>query len=112
MAAAKLLLSAALTLTLPASWAANPDAPHPHSGKLSPYVLGPPTVLLSREDEDELKSGEAIMRAITAPRAPLADEKREGGTRRLLMVRDVKAPKNVVLDRINDFESYPRMVKG
>eukprot|EP00962_Isochrysis_galbana_P051796 scaffold23219_cov131-Isochrysis_galbana.AAC.5 len=102
----------ALAAVLPVARAANPDAPHPHSGKLPPYVLGPPTVLLSREDEDELKSGRAIMRAITAPRALQADEQREGGTRRLLMVRDVKAPKHVVLDRINDFEAYPRMVKG
>jgi len=28
------------------------------------------------------------------------------------MVRDVEAPKDVVLERINDFDAYPRMVKG
>ena len=92
--------------------AASFDKPHPHSGKLSPYLLGPPTVLLSQEDEDELQAGNTIMRAITAPTTNQQTEHKEGGTRRLLMVRDVKAPKDVILDRINDFNAYPRMVKG
>ena len=99
----------ALVLLLGGAFAANPDAPHPHGGKLSPYVLGPPTVLLSREDEEELADGKTIMRVIS--NRP-ADESREGGARRLLMVRDVAAPKDVVLDRIGDFAAYPRMVKG
>mmetsp|Transcript_33723 Transcript_33723/g.110028 ORF Transcript_33723/g.110028 Transcript_33723/m.110028 type:complete len:286 (+) Transcript_33723:58-915(+) len=99
----------ALILLLGGAFAANPDTPHPHGGKLSPYVLGPPTVLLSREDEEELADGKTIMRVIS--NRP-ADESREGGARRLLMVRDVAAPKDVVLDRIGDFAAYPRMVKG
>lgn len=101
-----------LAVVARAARAADPHKPHPHSGRLSPYVLGPPTVLLSRADEEELTAGKTIMRALVMPRAPSTDERREGGTRRLLMVRDVKAPKEIVLERIGDFDAYPRMVKG
>eukprot|EP00967_Tisochrysis_lutea_P153205 scaffold301845_cov27-Tisochrysis_lutea.AAC.2 len=97
---------------LPASLSSDAHSPHPHSGKLSPYLLGPPTLLLSASDEESLSCGSTVVRALLTPQPPSADERREGGTRRLLMVRDVAAPKSVVMARINDFEAYPRMVKG
>lgn len=36
----------------------------------------------------------------------------DGETRRLLMVKDVHAPPDIITSRILDLENYPRMVKG
>jgi len=82
---------------------ASADLPHPHSGKLTPYEIGKPSIRLSAEDEAQLAAGQALMQAIV---------QEDGETRRLLMVKDVRAPPDVITSRILDLDAYPRMVKG
>ena len=62
----------ALILLLGGAFAANPDAPHPH-GKLSPYVLGPPTVLLSRR---RAPLGESLRRRVQSSRSITCSRRR------------------------------------
>jgi len=81
---------------------ASDDLPHYHQGVLKPYALGPPQILLSQRDEGKLRSGRAVMQAMAA----------DDDTRRMIMVQDIKAPANVVLGRIMDFQNYDTMVSG
>ena len=83
--------------------AADDKLPHYHDGKMTPYEVGPPSILLSNGDEERLKAGEPLMQAIVQA---------DGIARRLVMVKDVKAPADVAAGRILDLENYPRMVKG
>ena len=90
------------------SWAASvlaADAtkPHYHDGKMLPYEIGPPSILLSKGDEERLQAGETLMQAIV---------QEDGVARRLVMVKDIKAPQELIFGRIMDLEAYPRMVKG
>lgn len=53
---------AALLLALIGGCRASSDSePHYHSGKLAPYELGPPSLLLSEADESNLATGAPIM---------------------------------------------------
>jgi len=89
---------------LPAvAYAANDKAPHFHQGKLAPYEIGPPSLMLSSDDETELRAGNPIMQTVVAD---------DSCTRRLIMVRDIEAPAQVVMGRILDIKNYPRMVQG
>lgn len=83
--------------------AASDKLPHFHRGKFSPYEIGPPSVLLSAADEEKLASGDPITQAFVNA---------DGHSRRLLMVKDIKAPVDVVMGRILDFDHYREMVKG
>ena len=77
-----------LTLSLAVAAAAE-NEPHYHNGKLTRYEIGPPSVLLSRSDEERLSSGKPVMQAM---------ETGIVGARRLLMVQDIAAPPNVVME--------------
>ena len=70
---------------------ASADQPHYHTGKLSPYEIGPPSILLSTGDEEKLAAGEALMQATL---------RADGQSRRLLMVKDVHAPDDIIISRI------------
>merc|ERR1712176_1126192 len=83
--------------------AATESEPHFHAGKLTQYEIGPPSVLLSTSDEAKLRSGKPVMQAV---------ETDVSGSRRLLMVQDIRAPANVVMSRIMDLEKYDQMVDG
>lgn len=83
--------------------AATADEPHYHQGKLTPYAIGPPSVMLTADDEDKLESGKALMQAIVGG---------DGATRRMVMVRNIPVPAAIVMDRIMDIENYETMVKG
>ena len=83
--------------------AASDSLPHYHNGKFSPYEIGPPSVLLSTADEEKLAGGEPITQAFVNT---------DGRSRRLLMVKDIKAPVDVVIGRILDFDRYADMVNG
>lgn len=96
-------LVVAACCALHAAAAADANERHYHKGKLKPYELGPPTVLLTQKDETDLAAGKALMQTVVAE---------DGLTRRLLMVRDIKAPAEIVMDRILDLEEYDRMVDG
>mmetsp|Transcript_8920 Transcript_8920/g.29587 ORF Transcript_8920/g.29587 Transcript_8920/m.29587 type:complete len:278 (+) Transcript_8920:43-876(+) len=91
-----------LALSLAVAAAAE-NEPHYHDGKLTRYEIGPPSVLLSRSDEERLSSGKPVMQAM---------ETGIVGARRLLMVQDIAAPPNVVMDRIMDLAHYDKMVDG
>ena len=77
-----------LALSLAVAAAAE-NEPHYHDGKLTRYEIGPPSVLLSRSDEERLSSGKPVMQAM---------ETGIVGARRLLMVQDIAAPPNVVME--------------
>ncbi|KAL3895064.1 MAG: hypothetical protein SGPRY_013621 [Prymnesium sp.] len=94
-----LLISTLITSTL----AASDSLPHFHGGKLSPYEIGRPAVLLSEADEATLAAGLPITQAYVNA---------DGYSRRLLMVKDIKAPAEVTMGRILDFDRYGEMVKG
>ena len=83
--------------------ASDPNLPHYHRGKLSQYEIGPPSIRLSADDEDKLRRGETLQQAMV---------QEDGIARRLLMVKDIPAPPDVVAGRIIDIDAYPRMVKG
>lgn len=82
--------------------AASESQPHWHRGVLKQYQIGPPDILLSAQDERQLRSGRPVMQALAA----------EDETRRLIMVQDIMAPSQIVLSRIMDFEKYDEMVSG
>lgn len=82
---------------------ADARAPHFHDGKMTPYEIGPPSILLSPADESRLAEGEALMQAIV---------QEDGVSRRLIMVKDIKAPPEVITGRLLDIDAYPRMIKG
>lgn len=82
---------------------ASDSQPHYHAGKLTPYEIGPPAMTISGQDEARLRQGKPVMQAIAAE---------HGDSRRLIMVQDIHAPSNVVLDRIMDVNHYDRMVSG
>lgn len=65
------------------------DMPHYHRGKLTQYEIGPPSVLLSKSDEQRLKTGRPVLQAV---------ETGVVGARRMLMVQDIAAPANVVME--------------
>lgn len=93
-----LLLSSAAPLVL----AATESQRHYHNGKLRKYDIGAPSLLLSDADEAKLKAGQSVMQALES-----AD-----GSRRMISVQDIKAPAEVVMGRIVDFEKYDQMVQG
>ena len=96
-------VSSVLFSLLVGAHAASDSLPHFHTGKFSPYELGPPSVLLSSADEEKLASGEPVTQAFV---------NEDGGSRRLLMVKDIHAPADVIMGRILDFDRYSKMVKG
>ena len=82
--------------------AASLDEPHFHRGKLAPYQLGKPNLLISSADEQRLRQGESVMQAVAS-----AD-----GSRRMVAVQDIDVPVHVVMGRITDLERYDKMVQG
>ena len=82
---------------------ASDSQPHYHRGKLTPYQIEKPSLLLSTSDEARLRSGKPVMQALVAD---------DGETRRMIMVQDVPTPSSVVLGRIMDLNAYDRMVSG
>ena len=96
--------TAMLLLAFPLAYhCADPRQPHYHHGKIEKYEIGPPSLLLSPADEEKLKGGGALMQAIV---------QEDGITRRLVMVKNVPAPADVVSGRILDLDAYPRMIKS
>ena len=95
-----------LALTL-AALSADDTVRHHHRGKLPKYSLSPPSIMLSDGDEEQLAQGRALTQVVVTP-----NPARREDDRRLIMVRDVKTPAWVVMDRLLDFDAYPRMVKG
>jgi hypothetical protein len=96
-------LVASSLLIVSSARAASESESHYHSGKLTPYDIGPPSLLLSAKDEAQLRSGKAVMQAVVADDAQ---------SRRLIMVQDIATPASVVMDRIMDVDHYDRMVSG
>ena len=83
--------------------AASESQHHYHTGKLTRYEIGPPSVLLSASDESRLRAGRPVMQAVVAD---------DGVSRRMIMVQNIPAPSSVVLGRIMDLNKYDQMVSG
>ena len=81
------MLAAGALLAAVAVLAATEEQPHYHSGKLKPYTMGPPSLLLSAADEAKLRSGQPVMQALMG----------EDGSRRMISVQDIEAPAQVVM---------------
>ena len=90
-----------------AALAADDTVRHYHRGKLPKYSLSPPSIMLSDGDEEQLSQGRALTQVVVTPNL-----KRKEDDRRLIMVRDVQTPSWVVMDRLLDFDAYPRMIKA
>ena len=67
--------------------AASLEEPHFHRGRLSPYQLSKPKLLLSGSDEQRLRNGESVMQAVAA----------DDGSRRMIAVQDINVPVHVVM---------------
>ena len=81
--------------------ASDPNAPHAHTGKQQPFSPGDPSVSLDRKALSILSSGKPFQPTIHVP----------GSTSgRGLVVQEVRAPPDVVWDRILDFDHYVDMV--
>lgn len=77
----------------------NRDAPHPHSGMLSPYNAGPFTSLsLTSSDLQDLDSGKAVMK-----QTPAKDGEMAGGA---ICVQDIRVPKKEVWEQILGLNDY------
>lgn len=90
-------------LLVSAVLAASESQRHYHNGKLTRYEVGPPSLVLSADEESKLRAGKAVMKALASD---------DGESQRLIMVQDIQAPASVVLGRIVDFDAYDRMVSG
>ena len=78
--------------------------PHPHRGVLKKYDrVSPGKLGLTVPAEEE---------ALVKKRALLSKTDLPGGFRRTSAVRDIRAPADVVFDRICDLENYPEMIDG
>ena len=87
--------------TSPCINASDINAPHSHTGRVSPFEPGDPKVPLNTKAKSILSSGSPYQTTIHVP----------GSTSgRGLVVQDVHAPPDVVWDRILDFDHYVGMV--
>lgn len=75
------------------------SGPHPHEGKVTPFLPGDPKVPLSEEALEILKAGK-----------PYKTQIQSGASGRGLVVQDVHAPTDIVWERILDFDHYAEMV--
>ena len=82
--------------------AADPTTPHEHTGKLEPFVAGPPAPL-SASELASVDSGRPLQKTVALP---------DGTGARATTVFKVAAPPSLVWECINDIEQYPRMVPG
>lgn len=90
-----LLLSCVVAVLLPCI---NAEA-HPHQGKVTPFQAGDPKVKLDKKATGILSQGK-----------PYQTQVQSGSSGRGMVVQDVKAPTNIVWDRILDYNNYAKMV--
>lgn len=74
---------------------------HPHQGKVTPFQPGDPKVKLDKKALKILQSGKPYQTQILSE---------DGASGRGLVVQDVRAPTDVVWDRILDYNHYAQMV--
>jgi hypothetical protein len=84
-----------------ASWNFVGAERHPHSGVVTPFKSGDPGIVLDKSAVKILESGKPYQTQIKGADATSG---------RGMVVQDVKAPVDVVWERILDFRSYPKMV--
>jgi len=80
-----------------AAKAAQPGVPHPHRGKLKPFVPGPPALKLSASDQAKLDAGEMIT---------LQTKDASGVGGRATAVQAVHAPPKYIWKQLLDLDSY------
>lgn len=91
-------MSALVFLVLTAL-AADPSAPHPHSGVVTAYRGAPPPVALSAEDLATLATGKVILK----------QQQVASGGRGVAMM-DIAATPAKIWSKITDYARYPKMV--
>lgn len=72
---------------------------HPHRGKVTPFQAGDPKVKLDGKALNILSSGK-----------PYQTQIQSGASGRGMVVQDVKAPTNIVWEKILDYNNYAKMV--
>jgi hypothetical protein len=84
--------------------ASSSNQPHPHKGVAAPFESSPPNFKLDESAESVLSTGK--------PYQAQVEQVAKGGKThqvRTMLVQDVKAPVETVMDRILDFDHYSRM---
>lgn len=76
------------------------NAPHGHTGILTPYSPGPFSLKLGNKDESELLKGNSVMKQLPP------DDPKESLGGKAICVQDVEAPKRAVWRQILDVDSY------
>lgn len=95
------LLVVTLLLALPAIILASAGVgPHPHTGVVPPFTAGDPGVKLDKGAEKLLSQDKPYQTQIQS----------SSSAGRGVVVQDVRAPTDIVWDRILDFNSYNKMV--
>lgn len=94
-----ILVSTMLLLLSPPGVCSGAAGPHPHQGVVPPFQAGDPKVKLDKHALHVLEHGHPYSTQI---------ESETGG--RGLVVQDVKAPTNIVWERILDYNNYNKMV--
>ena len=81
--------------------AAKRGTPHPHQGKLTPFVPGPPAVKLSGADQAKIDGGELMMRQTVID---------GGSSGRATAIQAVHAPPRLIWAQLLDLNAYPSKV--
>lgn len=92
---------ASLLVLSTSAFAANPNVPHEHQGKLTPYTGAPPTVSLSAAELTTLQSGQIVQK-----------QTQGSGGGRGVAVMYVNATPDVVWSKILNFGMYSKWVDG
>jgi hypothetical protein len=96
-----LLALALMGGTLATASAADPNAPHPHQGVLTPYPTPPTAPTLTTDELAKLLEGEVVRKQTQGD---------SGG--RGIAVQDIHATPEVIWSKILDYPNYPTMVDG
>ena len=90
-----------LSLLTATAFAADPNAPHPHQGVLTPYPTPPTAPALDASELAKLAEGDSIRKQTRG----------EGGGRGIA-VQDIHASPEQIWSKILDYGNYPNMVDG
>lgn len=88
-----------LALLLSLALAADPNVPHEHTGKLTPYNSAPPTITLSADEQAKLTSGQVVVKQVQT-----------GNGGRGVAVMEVQATPTTIWSKILSFQNYPQWV--
>jgi hypothetical protein len=88
-----------MLLALATALAADPNAPHPHHGLVTPYTGAPPPLSFSAADLAQLEAGKVVLKQ---------QQVESGG--RGIAVMNIHATPAAIWSKITDYADYPKMV--